>query len=174
MRGVAPITFAGLLVFGLAPLLGLRLTQWLSGTQSGAAWVLSGPGLYTGFILIALPMGLLAWWRLKALARRYEAKRFSDAQLLAGTWWLLIVASEAVERISAFPGVRPLLRSAGGGSAVGGDVSAAAGRGAAPRPARPANGRRRARCCCCACSATPRAPRRCSTASPRAGAGSAR
>ncbi|MGL6110927.1 MAG: hypothetical protein ACRC2B_12615, partial [Rubrivivax sp.] len=109
VRGVAPITFAGLLVFGVAPLLGLRITQWLSGTQSGAAWVLSGPGLYSGFILIALPMGLLAWWRLKALARRYEAKRFSDAQLLAGTWWLLIVASEAVERISVHPGVRPLL-----------------------------------------------------------------
>ena len=36
VRGVAPITFAGLLVFGLAPLLGLRLTQWLTGTQSGA------------------------------------------------------------------------------------------------------------------------------------------
>jgi len=54
-------------------------------------------------------MGLLAWWRLKALARRYEVKRFSDAQLLAGTWWLLIVASEAVERISVHPGIGPLL-----------------------------------------------------------------
>jgi hypothetical protein len=110
VRGVAPITFAGLLVFGLTPLLGLRLTQWLTGTQSGAAWVLSGAGLYTGFILVALPMGLLAWWRLKAMARRYEAKRFSDAQLLAGTWWLLIVASEVVERISAHPGFGPLLQ----------------------------------------------------------------
>jgi hypothetical protein len=109
VRGVAPITFAGLLVFGLAPLLGLRLTQWLTGTQSGAGWVLSGAGLYTGFLVVALPMGLLAWWRLKALARRYEAKRFSDAQLLAGTWWLLIVAGEAVERISVHPGIGPLL-----------------------------------------------------------------
>jgi hypothetical protein len=109
LRGVAPITFAGLLVFGAAPLLGLRLTQWLTGTQSGAAWVLSGPGLYSGFILVALPMGLLAWWRLKALAHRYEAKRFSDAQLLAATWWTLLVAAEAVERISVHPGVGPLL-----------------------------------------------------------------
>jgi hypothetical protein len=109
VRGVAPITFAGLLVFGAAPLLGLRLTQWLSGTPTGAAWVLSGAGLYTGFLLVALPMGLLAWWRLKALARRYQAKRFSDAQLLAGTWWLLFVASEAVERISVHPDFGPLL-----------------------------------------------------------------
>jgi len=109
VRGVAPITFAGLLVFGLAPLLGIRLTQWLTGTGLGTTWVLSGPGLDTGFVLLALPLGLLAWWRLKALARRYEAKRFSDAQLLAATWWLLIVASEAVQRISVHPGVRPLL-----------------------------------------------------------------
>ena len=104
VRGVAPITFAGLLVFGVAPLLGLRLTQWLSDTRMGGEWVLAGPGLYTGFIVIALPMGLLAWWRLKALARRYEAKRFSDAQLLAGTWWLLLVASDAVEGISVNAG----------------------------------------------------------------------
>jgi len=54
-------------------------------------------------------MGLLAWWRLKALARRYEAKRFSDAQLLAATWWLLVVASDAVERISVHAGVVTLL-----------------------------------------------------------------
>jgi len=109
LRGVAPITFAGLLVFGLAPLLGLRLTQWLTDTRTGAEWVLAGPGLYTGFILIALPMGLLAWWRLKAMARRYETKRFSDAQLLAVTWWLLVVASDAVERISVHAGVVTLL-----------------------------------------------------------------
>ena len=111
LRGVAPITFAGLLVFGLAPLLGLRLTQWLTGTQAGAAWVLSGPGLHTGFILLSLPAGLLAWWRLKTLARRYEAKGFSDAQLLASTWWLLIVASDAVERISVYPGIWPLMQT---------------------------------------------------------------
>ena len=64
VRGVAPITFAGLLVFSLGPLLGLRLTQWLTGTQAGAGWVLSGTGLDTGFIVLALPVGLLAWRRL--------------------------------------------------------------------------------------------------------------
>lgn len=101
VRGVAPIVLAGLLVFGLGPLLGARLTQWLAGTRTGSAWLLSGPGIDTGFILIALPVGLLAWWRLKALARGYEAKRFSDGQLLARTWWLLTVALDAVDLISA-------------------------------------------------------------------------
>jgi hypothetical protein len=110
VRGVAPIAFAGLLVFGLAPLLGLRLTQWLTGTQAGTAWVLSGPGLDTGFVALALPAGLLAWRRLTALARAYDAKGFSDAQLLAHTWWLLIVAANAVELVSVYPGTGPLLQ----------------------------------------------------------------
>lgn len=85
MCGVAPLVFAGLLVFGLAPLFGLRLTQWLTGTRAGAAWVPDGPGLQTRFVLLALPVGLLAWWRLKRLARDFEAKRYSGAQLLAAT-----------------------------------------------------------------------------------------
>ena len=101
VRGVAPIVLAGLLVFGLAPLLGARLTLWLSGTRAGAEWVLRGPQLEAGFVLVALPVGLLAWARLRALARGYEAKRFSDAQLLARTWWLLLVVLDAIELISA-------------------------------------------------------------------------
>ncbi|MEO5734475.1 MAG: hypothetical protein ABIN96_10050, partial [Rubrivivax sp.] len=109
VRGVAPIVLAGLLVFGLAPLLGLRLTQWLTGTRTGAEWVLSGIGLDTGFVLLALPAGALAWWRLKTLADRYEAKRFSDLQLLARSAWVLVVASQAVELISVYPDPRSLV-----------------------------------------------------------------
>ena len=103
VRGVAPITFASLFVFGLAPLFGRHFTQWLSGTTTGTSWLLSGAGLDTGFVVVALPFGLLAWLRLKALARAYDAKRFSDAQLLAHTWWLLIVAGNAVELVSVHP-----------------------------------------------------------------------
>jgi hypothetical protein len=101
VRGVAPIVLAGLLVFGLGPLLGARLTQWLTGTRTGAEWVLSALQLDTGFVLIALPVGLLAWWRLRVLARAYEAKRFSELQLLARTWWLLLVVLDAIELVSA-------------------------------------------------------------------------
>ncbi|MEO8081639.1 MAG: hypothetical protein ABI641_13990, partial [Caldimonas sp.] len=103
VRGVAPLVFSGLLVFGLAPFLGAQLTQWLTSTEVGATWVLTAAGLETGFFLIALPAGLLAWWRLKRLARDFEAKRFSEAQLLARTWWLLMVASQAVQLISLHP-----------------------------------------------------------------------
>ncbi len=110
VRGVAPLAFAGLLVFALAPLFGVRVTQWLAGMQWSAGWVLSGPGLDAGIIVLALPIGLLAWWRLKALARGYEAKRFSDAQLLAHSWWLLVVVSRTAELVSVYPGTAPLLQ----------------------------------------------------------------
>jgi hypothetical protein len=103
VRGVAPLVLAGLLVFGLGPLLGLRLTRWLTGTQAGTEWVLSGPGLDAGFVLLALPIGALGWWRLKRLASAYRAKRFSDGQLLARTWWLLLVAIEALTTIGGHP-----------------------------------------------------------------------
>jgi hypothetical protein len=110
VRGVAPLAFAGLLVFAIAPLLGVRLTQWLSGMRWSASWVLAGPGIDAGFVVLALPIGLLAWWRLKGLADAYEAKRFSDAQLLAHSWWLLVVASRATELASVYPGTGPLLQ----------------------------------------------------------------
>src|SRR5574337_61235 len=103
VRGVAPLAFAALLVFGFAPPLGLRLTQWLTATATGTAWVLSGVGIDTGLARLALPIGFAAWWRVGRLARDYEAKRVSDALLLARTWWLLLVAVDAIELISVHP-----------------------------------------------------------------------
>ena len=110
LRGVAPITFAGLLVFGLAPLAGSRLTQALAGSETGSEWVLRF-GMNAVFVLLALPVGWLAWWRLRALGQGYESKRFSDAQLLAGTWWLLFVTVTGIELISVRP--NPLLSFVG-------------------------------------------------------------
>jgi hypothetical protein len=110
LRGVAPITFAGLLVFGLAPLVGSRLTQWLAATETGTPWVLR-LGLDGMFVMIALPTGWLAWRRLRAASAAYEAKRFSDAQLLARTWWLMLVATVALELATAR--AQPLLSALG-------------------------------------------------------------
>ena len=108
VRGVAPFVFAGLLVFALAPLLGFHLTQALGATTWSAGWVLSG-GIHLGALILALPVGLVAWWRLKALARAYDAKRFSDAQLLAHSWWLMFVAVYAVEQVAGHPGSAALV-----------------------------------------------------------------
>ncbi|MEO8836262.1 MAG: hypothetical protein ABI364_05950 [Caldimonas sp.] len=109
VRGVAPLAFAGLLVFAIALVLGVRLTQWLAGMRWSAPFVLGGPGLDAGFVVLALPIGLVAWWRLKSLARRYRAKRFSEAQLLAHSWWLALVATAAVQLVSVHPEASALL-----------------------------------------------------------------
>ena len=113
VRGVAPLAFATLLVFAIAPLLGVRLTQWLLGTRWSIDWVFSGPGIDAGIVVLALPVGLLSWWRLKSLARAYEAKRFSDAQLLAHSWWLLFVVGHAMTLVNAHPQTVSLLQIVG-------------------------------------------------------------
>lgn len=92
LRGVVPITFAAVLVFAAAPFAGARLTAVLAATEVGTPWVYT-LGLNGVFMLIALPVGWLAWLRLGKLAADYEAKRFSDAQLLARTWWLMLVVT---------------------------------------------------------------------------------
>lgn len=117
VRGVAPFVFAGLLVFALAPLLGFHVTQVLGGMRWSAGWVLSG-GIHVGAIVLALPVGLLAWWRLKALASAYDAKRISDAQLLAHSWWLMFVAVYAVEQVNAHPGSAALLQTVAVGASA--------------------------------------------------------
>jgi hypothetical protein len=82
IRGVAPITFSALMLFGLGPLIGSQVTAALG----------QGPtmGFNGMFVLMALPAGWLAWTRLHQVARGYERKRFSDAQLLARTFWLIL------------------------------------------------------------------------------------
>ncbi len=110
VRGVAPLAFAGLLVFATAPLLGVEVTKWLLGRAWSSGWVLSGPGFDAGTVVLALPVGVLAWWRLKALARGYEAKRFSDAQLLAHSWWLVVVAGHTLTMVSVHPGTGSALQ----------------------------------------------------------------
>lgn len=92
LRGVVPITFAAVLVFAAAPFAGSRLTAVLAATEVGTPWVYT-LGLNGVFMLIALPVGWLAWLRLGKLAADYEAKHFSDAQLLARTWWLMLVVT---------------------------------------------------------------------------------
>jgi hypothetical protein len=66
LRGVAPITFVGLLTFGLAPFLGWRAIEALARTSAGTEAILAIPTklfMHAAFILFALPVGWLAWKR---------------------------------------------------------------------------------------------------------------
>ena len=87
-------------MFGLAPILGSRATQALAQSHTGTELLLStvsSVGLHAAFIVFALPTGWVAWKRLQTVARKYEAKEFSDAQLLARAWWLMFIAGIALD-----------------------------------------------------------------------------
>jgi len=104
LRAVAPITFAGLLVFGLAPVLGIRAEQLLAQSRAGSEFLLATIStfhLHAAFVVLALPTGWIAWKRLQTMGQRYAAKRFSDVQLLARAWWLMFIAAFVVEILAA-------------------------------------------------------------------------
>ncbi len=50
---------------------------------------------YGLFLLMSLPVGLLAWMLLRNLASRFERKRFSDVQLIVDCWWAIVSAEQA-------------------------------------------------------------------------------
>lgn len=100
VRGVAPIVFAGLIVFGVAPLLGQQVTRGLMASRSGSDVILRW-GLNAAFVLVALPTGWLAWRRLSTVARAFVQKRLSEGELLARVWWLLFVAEFAISYVNA-------------------------------------------------------------------------
>jgi hypothetical protein len=92
VRGVAPMTFVGLLVFSLAPLGGSQLTRTLAMTRTGSELVMNA-GLSIGFVLLALPTGWVAWRCLAATAWAFETKRVADSEVLVNVWWVMFVSA---------------------------------------------------------------------------------
>ena len=101
VRGVAPMTFVGLLVFSLAPLGGLQLTRGLAMTRTGSELVIRA-GLSVGFVLLALPTGWIAWRCLAATARGFETKRISESELLVNVWWVMFVSAFVIDYINVY------------------------------------------------------------------------
>jgi hypothetical protein len=99
VRGVAPMTFVGLLVFSLAPLGGSQLTRALAMTRGGGELVLN-VGLAAGFVILALPTAWLAWRALASLARAFDAKRIADSEVMANVWWVMFVAAFAIDNLN--------------------------------------------------------------------------
>jgi hypothetical protein len=58
----------------------------------------TGPALL--FLLLSVPVGLLAWWLLLHLERRYQKYGFSNVQLVVDAWWAIVVASHLVSQWS--------------------------------------------------------------------------
>jgi hypothetical protein len=106
IRGVVPMVFAGLVVFGAAPFFAVDLWTAIADTEAGTRAMLGSAWLSSRHLvlaLLALPFGALMWWRLHVLARAYAAKRSSDVQLLARMWWLMFVAVLLMQLLSDRP-----------------------------------------------------------------------
>ena len=101
VRGVAPMTFVGLLVFSLAPLGGSQLTRALATTRTGSELVLNA-GMTIGFVLLALPTGWVAWRCLAATARAFETKRLSDSEVLVNVWWVMFVSAFWIDHVNVY------------------------------------------------------------------------
>ena len=102
VRGVAPMTFVGLLVFSLAPLGGSQLTRALAMTRTGGELVLNA-GLTIGTILLALPTGWMAWRCLAATARAFATKRVADSEMLVNVWWVMFVSAFWIDYVNMQP-----------------------------------------------------------------------
>ena len=50
---------------------------------------------------------LVVAWRLRVLARGHAAKRFSDLQLLARSWWLMLLCGLVIELVNTADGPQP-------------------------------------------------------------------
>lgn len=101
VRGVAPMAFSALLMFAPASVLHIRLTE-VHVLMPPDAWLVSWTVVDTGFVLLALPAGLAAAWRLRRISHAHESGRLSDTLLLARSWWWLLVVFEALRLVDIY------------------------------------------------------------------------
>ncbi len=104
LRPVSPLVLAGLLVFSFGSLFARDL--YIAAVQANpkALWLLwGGSHSYTLWYLVAaVPIGYGCWLGIQRLASWYERKRFSDVQLLADSWWLIVAFQFSSEVASDF------------------------------------------------------------------------
>ena len=48
------------------------------------------------FLMASLPVGILGWWGIGRIAAGYEARKFSDMQLIVDAWWGVVVSLHVV------------------------------------------------------------------------------
>ena len=108
VRNVLPIVLVMALLLSFL-LLGfnrwqMATVQDISTANPMLVWLVTNIGTYTGpallFLLLSVPVGLLAWWLLLHLERRYQNYGFSNMQLVVDAWWAIVVASHLVSQWS--------------------------------------------------------------------------
>lgn len=94
LRGVAPLSLGLISILALVPLFGTQATGLIAASPNALISSMNvAASMYLSFFLLAPLAGWVTWRLLLLIARGYEAKRFSDAQLIANSWWLIIVAT---------------------------------------------------------------------------------
>jgi hypothetical protein len=92
LRPVSPLVLAGLLTFSFGTL--FTRDAYVAAVQAnpGAPWLLfPGSNSYSlWYFIAALPIGYACWLGIRAVARGYDRKHFSDIQLLVDSWWVIV------------------------------------------------------------------------------------
>jgi hypothetical protein len=89
IRGVSPLVLAAMLVFTFSSVAVREIFVTLVDVKGVRNLLLSiGPNWW--FIFATVPVGYLCWRLLALLNARYQAKSFSDMQLVADSFWVIV------------------------------------------------------------------------------------
>lgn len=86
------IVLAGSLLLGFQGIGCLALSTYSTHLIFNLQWYLGG---------LVLLFFALAWWGLRKLTRRYQAKQYSDQMLVLDSWWLLITMIELLYELGS-------------------------------------------------------------------------
>jgi hypothetical protein len=108
IRAVTPLALASTLLFGLGLLVFRRaIVQAFDIPSLNVLFVslsehASVPAMfYALFLLLALPVGWLAWRALRWLAAAYNRKLFSDVQLIVDCWFVIVTSAGIAIHLAA-------------------------------------------------------------------------
>ncbi|HEY7288150.1 MAG TPA: hypothetical protein VH497_22035 [Vicinamibacterales bacterium] len=111
VRAVMPLALAATITFGFSSTLfrelltrALDLGGFRSFFLGGAVFSSVAVMQYTLFMIVSLPVGWIAWLLLKAIARAYGNKAFSDVQLVVDCWWAVVAAEMTATTLSIIHG----------------------------------------------------------------------
>lgn len=104
LRSVSPLVLSGLLVFSYSALLlhyAVIASMDVGPLRRLVLGLVGASFPHLLFLVLALPVGLACWYALRWLARRFEAKAFSDVQLVVDSWWLIAIFIATLELSSS-------------------------------------------------------------------------
>jgi hypothetical protein len=112
IRVVMPLALAATLLFGMALLVTHEIMTRAFNSPMLRRWILDAAAAtsentayYGPFMLVALPVGGIAWWVLRRLASGFARKRFSDVQLIVDCWWFVVTMEQVSTSLAILYGL---------------------------------------------------------------------